>query len=123
MSLNADEVLAVAYEYTYQGRTYKVGELSTDGINAPDALVVKLLKGTDLSPAMPTWRLMMKNIYSLGAFQLAKKDFQLDVLYQDDEIGTAVNYLSKGHLQREPLLSVLNLFVVNTSLVAIPKFR
>lgn len=114
MSLNADEVLAVAYEYTYQGRTYKVGELSTDGINAPDALVVKLLKGTDLSPAMPTWRLMMKNIYSLGAFQLAKKDFQLDVLYQDDEIGTEVNYLSKGHLQREPLLSVLNLDNLNS---------
>lgn len=114
MSLNADEVLAVAYEYTYQGRTYKVGELSTDGINAPDALVLKLLKGTDLSPAMPTWRLMMKNIYSLGAYQLTKKDFQLDVLYQDDEIGTAVNYLSKGNLQREPLLSVLNLDNLNS---------
>jgi len=114
MSLNADEVLAVAYEYTYQGKTYKVGELSTDGINAPEALVVKLLKGTDLSPTMPTWRLMMKNIYSLGAFQLAKKDFQLDVLYQDDEIGTAVNYLSKGNLQREPLLSVLNLDNLNS---------
>ncbi len=114
MSLNADEVLAVAYEYTYQGRTYKVGELSSDGVNAPDALVLKLLKATDLSPAMPTWRLMMKNIYSLGAYQVAKKDFQLDVLYQDDEIGTPVNYLSKGHLQREPLLSVLNLDNLNT---------
>ena len=113
MSLNADEVLAVAYEYTYQGRTYKVGELSSDGINAPDALVLKLLKATDLSPSMPTWRLMMKNIYSLGAYQVSKKDFQLDVLYQDDEIGTAVNYLSKGHLQREPLLSVLNLDNLN----------
>lgn len=114
MSLNADEVLAVAYEYTYQGRTYKVGELSSDGINAPDALVLKLLKATDLSPSMPTWRLMMKNIYSLGAYQVSKKDFRLDVLYQDDEIGTAVNYLSKGHLQREPLLSVLNLDNLNT---------
>ena len=114
MSLNADEVLAVAYEYTYQGRTYKVGEISSDGINAPQALVVKLLKATDLSPAMPTWRLMMKNIYSIGAYQLAQKNFQLDVLYQDDEIGTAVNYLSKGHIQHEPLLSVLNLDNLNS---------
>ena len=114
MSLNADEVLAVAYEYTYQGKTYKVGELSTDGVNAPSSLVVKLLKGTDLSPSMPTWRLMMKNIYSLGAYQMSQKDFQLDILYQDDEIGTAVNYLSKGHLQREPLLSVLNLDNLNS---------
>ena len=34
-SLRADEVLAVAYVYTYQGKTYRVGELSTDGISAP----------------------------------------------------------------------------------------
>ena len=29
--LNNDEVLAVAYEYTYRGETYHVGEFSTDG--------------------------------------------------------------------------------------------
>ncbi len=28
-ALNSDEVLAVAYEYTYNGKTYRVGELST----------------------------------------------------------------------------------------------
>ena len=31
-ALNNDEVLAVAYQYTYNGQTYQVGELSTDGI-------------------------------------------------------------------------------------------
>ena len=45
-ALNSDEVLAVAYEYTYNGKTYQVGEFSTDGINAPNALILKLLKGT-----------------------------------------------------------------------------
>lgn len=113
LSLNADEILAVAYEYTFGGRTYKVGELSTDGIDSPQALIVKLLKGTELSPAMPTWRLMMKNVYALGAFQISQQDFNLDVLYQDDEIGTAVNYLSAGRVRHEPLLSVLNLDNLN----------
>ena len=26
---------------------------------------------------------MMKNVYSLGAFQVSPQDFQLDILYQD----------------------------------------
>ena len=72
-ALNTDEVLAVAYEYTYGGKVFKVGEFSTDGITAPQALVLKLLKGTTLSPKLPTWSLMMKNIYSLGSGKLDKK--------------------------------------------------
>ncbi len=115
MSLNNDEILCVAYEYTYGGRTYRVGEFSSDGIDAPQALVVKLLKGTDLSPAMPTWQLMMKNIYAIGAYQISSADFQLDVLYRDDEIGTAVNYLTAGKIRNEPLLSVLNLDNLNSN--------
>lgn len=114
MALNSDEVLAVAYEYTLNGRTYKVGELSSDGIDAPKTLVVKLLKGTDLSPAMPTWKLMMKNIYSIGAYQVSPTDFMLDVYYHDDEIGTPVNYLTEGAVRNTPLLSVLHLDNLNS---------
>ena len=36
--LNNDEVLAVAYEYTYRGTTYQVGEFSTDGISGQDKI-------------------------------------------------------------------------------------
>ncbi|HBI80599.1 MAG TPA: cell surface protein SprA, partial [Bacteroidales bacterium] len=75
-SLNTDEVLAVAFEYSYNGQTYKVGEFSTDGVEAPNALILKLLKGTNLSPKMPTWRLMMKNIYSMNAYQVSKDEFR-----------------------------------------------
>jgi cell surface protein SprA len=71
-SLNTDEVLMVAYNYTANGQTFQVGEFSTDGIEAPQTLVMKLLKGTNLSPRFPTWQLMMKNIYSLNAYQLSK---------------------------------------------------
>ncbi|MFW6290031.1 MAG: cell surface protein SprA, partial [Mariniphaga sp.] len=60
-ALNSDEVLAVAYTYTSGGRVFQVGEFSTDGIAAPGTLILKLLKGTNLSPNLPTWDLMMKN--------------------------------------------------------------
>ena len=77
-ALNQDEVLAVAYEYSYNGQIYQVGEFSTDQTqdsstirsgNMP-ALALKLLKSTANAPTVKghgTWDLMMKNIYSLGA--------------------------------------------------------
>ncbi|NOY37976.1 MAG: cell surface protein SprA [Chlorobi bacterium] len=107
-ALNADEILAVAYEYTLNGKVYKVGEFSSD-VSAPDALILKLIKGTSLTPKLPTWDLMMKNIYALGAYQINKKDFQLQILYQDDKTGTTVNYLPEGKIARQILLTVLNL--------------
>ncbi|HLN56237.1 MAG TPA: cell surface protein SprA, partial [Bacteroidales bacterium] len=89
VALNTDEVLAVAYEYTLGGKLYKVGEFSTDGVMAPQSLILKLLKGTTLSPKLPTWDLMMKNIYSLGSGKLESRDFELNVLYQDDKTGNS----------------------------------
>ena len=53
-ALNQDEVLAVAYEYTYNGRVYQVGEFSTDGneeLRAPNALALKMLKSSANAPA------------------------------------------------------------------------
>jgi cell surface protein SprA len=90
-ALNTDEVLAVAFEYTLNGKVYKVGEFSTDGITAPQTLILKLLKGTTLSPKYPTWDLMMKNVYSLGSGRLETNDFQLNILYEDDKTGNAIN--------------------------------
>ena len=54
-SLNQDEVLAVAYEYTYGGQVYQVGEFSTDAgeaLKSPNALMLKLLKSTNNSPSV-----------------------------------------------------------------------
>ena len=121
--LNSDEVLAVAYEYTYQGKVYKVGELTTDGINAPNSLILKLIKGTSLTPKFPTWALMMKNIYSLGAYQLSQKDFQLHVLSRDDNNGNAVNYITEGNIANKILLEVLNLDNLDSQLAPNPDGR
>jgi cell surface protein SprA len=115
-ALNTDEVLAVAYEYTYNGQQYKVGEFSTDGITAPQTLVLKLLKGTTLSPKLPTWKLMMKNIYSLGSGKLDQKDFVMNVLYMDDKSGNSINYLPEGKLSNQILLQIMGLDNLNSQL-------
>ena len=115
-SLNTDEVLAVAYEYTKGGQVFKVGEFSTDGISAPQTLILKLIKGTTLSPKLPTWNLMMKNVYSLGSGKLERKDFELNVLYQDDETGNSINYLPEGKLADQILLQVMGLDNLNSQL-------
>lgn len=91
--LRNDEILAVSYVYTYKGKRYVVGELSRS-IAAPDVLVVKLLKGITQTPQFATWDLMMKNIYSIGAYQVSSDDFVLNVLYRNDETGVYTNYLT-----------------------------
>lgn len=52
--LQTDQVLAVAYEYTYGGQTYQVGEFSTDHTGADDVLFVKALKNTSNNPKRAT---------------------------------------------------------------------
>jgi cell surface protein SprA len=115
--LDATDKLAVAYEYTYRGKTYKVGEFSSD-IN--QTLVVKLIKGSSLSPDMVNWDLMMKNIYTLNAYQLSKEDFRLDVVYRDDKKGNDVNYLPNDRFSETTLISMLNLDKTNSQLMNQP---
>ena len=115
-SLNTDEILAVAYNYTSNGETFQVGEFSTDGISAPGTLILKLIKGTNLSPLLPTWNLMMKNIYNLNAYQLTNDEFILNVVYQNDSTGTYINYLPESRINGHILLEVMNLDKLNKQL-------
>lgn len=112
--LNTDEVLAVAYEYTVNGETFKVGEFSTDGILSPQTLVVKLLKGTSLSPSFPTWDLMMKNIYSLNTYNLSQENFRMDVVYRNPQTSSDINYFPDGTQKGVILLRLLNSDRVNS---------
>ncbi len=114
-ALNSDEVLAVAYEYTLGGKTYRVGEFSNT-VPAPQTLILKLIKPTSLSPKNPTWRLMMKNIYSLGAYQINNQDFVLDIWYQNDKTGAATQQVPAGDIKDKKLLEVLNLDNLNSSM-------
>lgn len=107
--LNSDEVLGVAYEYTYNGRVYQVGEFSSDITNTSDALFVKMLKSTTVAPKLPMWDLMMKNVYSLGAYQVQKSNFKLHIKYLSDSTGIEINYLPVPGISNQPLLQVMNL--------------
>ncbi|MGF7141506.1 T9SS outer membrane translocon Sov/SprA [Roseimarinus sediminis] len=113
-SLNTDEVLAVAYEYTVGGEVYQVGEFTTNNIESEKALLVKLIKGTNLSPELPTWDLMMKNVYNLGAYDLAAADFDFQVVYKNDSTNTYINYLPEGDLKDTILLQLMNLDNLNS---------
>ena len=114
-ALNQDEVLAVAYEYTYGGQVYQVGEFSTDGgenMGAPNALLLKMLKSTNNAPTHKnkgTWDLMMKNVYSLGASQISSDKFELYIQYRNDSVGTEMQYLMEGDIKGKQLLRVMNL--------------
>lgn len=108
-ALNPDEVLGVAYEYTQGGMVYQVGEFSTDAVNPPEGLIVKLLKSTVQAPQLPIWDLMLKNVYSTGAMQIQKSDFELNILYRNDSIGTKLRYLTEGNIKNELLIRVMNL--------------
>lgn len=108
-ALNADEVLAVAYEYTLGGKTYQVGEFSTDGIETPNALIVKMLKSSAPSPSNAMWKLMMKNVYYLGAMGIQSENFELNVQYHNDTTGAYLNYITEGNCKNQLLLKVMNL--------------
>lgn len=124
MPLQADEVLAVAFEYTCNGQVYQIGEFSDDvgkgttGNNpsANSALFLKLLKPVSLSPRAYTWDLMMKNIYSVGysAFDLQKDYFKLQITYQSDTTGIYLNYLPNSGIEEKLLLQVMNLDRLNS---------
>ncbi|MDR2774308.1 MAG: cell surface protein SprA [Tannerella sp.] len=114
--LQADEVLAVAFEYTYNGVVYQVGEFSSDNNeNTNKCLFLKLLKATSLSPDMPVWDLMMKNIYYINARSIQKQKFRLDIVYQSDTAGTYVYTIPEGNIKSRTLLKVMNLDRLNTN--------
>ena len=116
--LNPDHILAVAFQYQVVGDTtvYQVGEFSDQGIVSPQALIVKLLKSTSLNTKVPMWKLMMKNIYALGAYQIQNNDFTLNILYSGNRNGVPTAYLEDTRIKGVPLIRILNLDRLNTQL-------
>ena len=108
-ALRSDEILAVAFEYTYGGQTYQVGEFSSDLQESKSALFVKLIKPNSSSPQNACWDLMMKNVYSLGTRSIKSNDFKLDVYYASDSLGTNITYLPEEELKGKTLLQIMNL--------------
>ncbi len=131
--LNNDEVVGVAFQYTAGGRVFQVGEFANDGIDATvgdntgsdvqvgssQSLVVKMLKSPIINVNLPIWDLMMKNIYSTGAFRIEQNDFRLNILYSNP---SPVNYITAAEgsalalpddVDQTTLLKVFNLDRLN----------
>ncbi|MCX6249682.1 MAG: cell surface protein SprA [Bacteroidetes bacterium] len=114
-TLNPDQVLAVAYQYQIVGSDsiYQVGEFSDQGIHTPNNLIVKLLKSTTLNTHLPMWKLMMKNVYALGAYQVQPQSFLMNILYSGNKNGVPTAYITETRISGHPLLKVMNLDNLN----------
>jgi cell surface protein SprA len=118
--LRPDEVLAVAYEYTYNGKNYQVGEFSSDvpsfsgDTMSPrnQVIYVKMLKSSTQIIDIPMYDLMMKNVYSIGAYQASEEDFQFDIYYDDPGAGFK-RYLPEPEPFNKPLLTAYGLDQLN----------
>ncbi|GFR75437.1 cell surface protein SprA [Elysia marginata] len=101
-TLSSDEILAVAYQYSYEGKIYQVGEFANgSGIESTQAddtnkiknkaLVLKMLKSNITNVNEPIWDLMMKNIYNINAYKISEEDFSLNIYYADP---SPINYIT-----------------------------
>jgi len=116
--LRNDQALAVAFEYTVNGKVYRVGELTTSGIDPSQPLIVKLIRGRNFNTTLPSWKLMMKNVYNLNAFQISSEKFRLDVLYFDNAAGSYVRQLPEPNepkIANKSLIRVLNADNLNST--------
>ena len=113
-ALSSDQVLAVAFQYTVIGddKVYQVGEFSNE-VTAPNCIRVKLLKSSNTNTKSPLWKLMMKNVYSLSAYQVSNEKFRLNVLYTGDAEGVPNGFFTQGSEQGIPLIRLLGLDRLN----------
>ena len=102
-TLQTDQVLAVAYEYTYGGVTYQVGEFASDVTDVSKCLFVKALKNTSNNPTQANWDLMMKNVYYLAS-SVEKDKFRLDIKFQSDTSGVYITYIPEPQVKDQTII-------------------
>jgi len=129
--LRPNQVLAVAYEYTYSlngNKIYKVGEMTNEtgaggtrirntGEEEPepaDVIYAKMLKSSNQRVDIPSWDLMMKNVYGLGTSQLTQEDFQLDIFFEDNNDVNLKRFLPEDGFREIPLLDFFQLDRLNS---------
>lgn len=114
-NLKPQDVLGIAYEFTYNGRHYQVGEFADDvpyDQLKPNVLFVKMLKSITQRTDVPLWDLMMKNVYNIGAYNVSQEDFRLDIFYEDPGKGIK-RFLPSSNLAAIPLIRVFNMDNLN----------
>jgi cell surface protein SprA len=130
INVQPDQVVGVSYQYSYNGKVYQVGEFANDvsptsertpGQQVPGDTVgvsqtvvfTKMLKSATQRIDLPMWDLMMKNIYNIGAYNVNREDFQLDVYYEEPGGGEKRFLPKETGLEKVPLLRLFNLDNLN----------
>lgn len=123
--LQESEALAVAYRFTAGGRTYQVGDFSTDtggsdGGQNENKLVLKLIRPVQLRQPAPeaafnpaAWYLEMRNIYRLPGRGINPTDFDLQIYYEPP--GRTASKTLPGVGGQQTLLQLLGLDRVNAN--------
>ena len=124
--LRPNQVLGVAFEYTYTlngNEVYKVGEITNESNRGEDdindepqpenVIFVKMLKSTIQVPGIPSWDLMMKNVYPLNTSQLTQEDFKLDIFFEDYATATFKRFIPEPGFRTMPLLNLFQLDRLN----------
>ena len=124
VNIQPDQVVGVAFEYSYRDKIYQVGQIAEDQIRATDSvtqnvLFVKMLKSTIQPVDLPTWDLMMKNIYNVGAYNVSREDFELGIYYEDPGEGIKQFMPAQG-ISEKPLLRVFNMDQLNVQNDPVP---
>jgi cell surface protein SprA len=118
-NIDRQQIVGVSFTYFYNGKgPFQVGEFGenvsaftgTDSIS--QVVFTKMLKNTIQQPTLPLFDLMMKNVYSIGAYVQRPEDLRLDIVYQDVSADKA-DKRSLPELSKIPLLTVLNLDRLN----------
>lgn len=118
-----NQVLAVAYHYLQGGRSidprtgavYKVGEFSSEVKSdslSYKVIFVKMLKSSAQRTDLPSYRLMMKNVYPTGGYNLNPDDFTMDIYYEDKD-GKPKRYIEE--IDGFPLLNLFRLDNLNNT--------
>jgi cell surface protein SprA len=116
-----NQVLAVAYNYLHGGRSidprtgaeFKIGELSSEVKSdslSYKVIFVKMLKSSNQATDLPSYRLMMKNVYPTGGYNLNPEEFTMDIYYEDQD-GKPKRFIQE--IEGYPLLNLFNLDFLN----------
>lgn len=124
VNIQPNQVVGVAFSYTYLGEEHQVGQIAqsvpqNSDTTTQNVLFVKMLKGTIQPVDIPTWDLMMKNIYNIGAYNVAREDFKLDIFYEDPGEGKK-RFLPETNLAGIPLLRIFSLDRLNVQNDPVP---
>ena len=118
--LSADQALAIAFQYQVIGdeKVYQVGEFSNE-VFSPNTIRVKLLK-SKIDTKSPLWKLMMKNVYSIGGYQISSEKFRLNILFSGDEEGIPNGFFNNSSKKGIPLIRLMGLDRLNIQLDPYP---